>query len=367
MTHADTMSQVEAFAAIHCGAPSRRFVANLDTRLELLRAGELAMPASVNDGDAASPNAWVCSPQTAYCDYAREELRRHLHPLLAAPLALVCGAYGAAMRRARIDRAVAVNNWMLSTNLYPDLDERTLDALLAQVLARWPDHAVWLRSLNGEQNAAWLAALEARGFALIPSRQVYLFAPRAPGDALPVNLARDLRLLRNTPLRRVAQNQFGEGDYARVAQLYAALYIDKYSRLNPQYTEHFMRAWHAAGLLELHGFKDDDGILQAVVGTVRQGGTITAPVVGYNRALPVKAGLYRLLMATVLEQGTLRGLTVNLSAGAAQFKRLRGGRPVIEYSAVLADHLPAGRRRVIALLRALTTSLGLPIMKRFEL
>jgi hypothetical protein len=61
------------------------------------------------------------------------------------------------------------------------------------------------------------------------------------------------------------------------------------------------------------------------------------------------------------------GATVNLSAGAAHFKRLRGGRPAIEYSAVLARHLPAFTRHAISLLRLLATSVGVPIMERYEL
>ncbi|NNC24896.1 hypothetical protein HKX41_12195, partial [Salinisphaera sp. USBA-960] len=74
-----------------------------------------------------------------------------------------------------IDRAVAINNWWLSTNLYPQWRPGSAARLLRGALQRWPDRAVWLRSLNRDQHADWLAECEALGFALIPSRQVYLF------------------------------------------------------------------------------------------------------------------------------------------------------------------------------------------------
>jgi hypothetical protein len=94
---------------------------------------------------------------------------------------------------------------------------------------------------------------------------------------------------------------------------------------------------------------------------------ITAPLMGYDTSLPQRLGLYRLLMAAVLKYAMETGRRVNLSAGAAQFKRLRGGVPAIEYSAVLADHLPRERQRAVRALRWLTTRIGVPIMTRFEL
>jgi len=326
---------------------------------------DLVMPATINRGETG--NAWVCSPLTTYCDYAIEELQRYLHPLLSKPLTRICKAYGYALEHAHIDQAVAVNNWMLSTNLYPVLQVNSLGKMIDSVLQRWPDHAVWFRSLNAEHNADWLNALRALGFELIPSRQVYIFDELSLQIGLHANLSRDMRLLRQTPLRKIGPADFRVEDYARIAHLYADLYLNKYSRLNPQYTEQFMRCWHDAGLLEFRGFKDANGVLQATVGLFRQGDIITAPIVGYNTALPRELGLYRLLMASVFEQAALTGATVNLSAGAAQFKRLRGGKPAIEYSAVLTRHLPAYRRAVISLLGSLTKSIGVPVMKRFQL
>lgn len=364
---AQAAAQAAAFLALHRDTPSTWFAANLHTRVESLRAGELLMPLTVNDTDDCRDNAWVCSPLTTYCDYAREEAARALHPLLGAPVGLVCRGFGAAMKHARIERAVTINNWLLSTNLYPACDAASLRSLLSGALQRWPDHAIWFRSLNEVHNADWLAALRALDVELIPSRQIYYVEARVTGAPMRADLRRDLRLLQHTSLQRVGPGDFCDSDYARIATLYTELYIDKHSRLNPQYTEHFMRAWHAAGLLEFHGFRDADGQLQAVVGLFCQGDFVTAPLLGYNRALPARLGLYRLLMALVLEQGTRRGATVNLSAGAAQFKRLRGARPAIEYSAVFTRHLAPSRRHVIAVLQRLTTSIGVPIMKRYQL
>jgi len=355
----------DAFAALHVGVATRGFVANIDARVETIEAGRLTLPVTVND--ANSLNAWVCSPLTTYSRYALEETRRVAPRLIAPPLAGVIGIADRWMRRAELDCAVSLNNWLISTNLYPRADGIDFDALASACQHRWPHHAIWFRSLNFEQHADWLHALVAAGFELIPTRQVYLFRDMQQKATRHQNLQRDLQLLRTTPLTPVAHDAFTYTDFARAETLYAQLYIDKYSHLNPRYTAAFLNAWHAAGLLEFAGFKDDTGTLRAVVGMFGQASVLSAPIVGYDTSWPQSAGLYRLLMAHVLKTTIERDAQLNLSAGAAHFKRLRGGEPAIEYSAVFSRHLSAATRRTLNGLRLLTTKLGVPIMRRFQL
>jgi len=352
----------ESFAAIHAGFSTRPYIGNLETQVELLSEGALTLPCTVNHGEP--DNAWVCSPVATYGSYVIEEIERAVPMPLALPLQALCRGYRGLLSLASADQAVAVNNWMLSTNLYPELDAQALAGLVAQIRQRWPQHAIWFRSLNARHNRAWMEALQAVGFDLLPSRQVYLFDDLA--QARHANLRRDLRLLRHTPLIRKASADFRPEDFARVEALYGYLYLDKYSRLNPHYSAAFMQRWHEAGLLEFWGVSDGDA-LQAVVGTFRRGDTITAPIVGYDTALPQALGLYRLLMAHVFDVARRDGLKVNLSAGAAHFKRLRGGRPEMEYSAVLSKHLSAPRRAVLDVLRGLSNAIGVPLMRRLEL
>lgn len=360
----DFTQRAARYNAIHGGQPSTPYIGNLVTHNHLLQQGELSLPCTVNDGERN--NAWVCSPATTYGSYVIEEIERCLPAPLAWPLAALCRGYRRVLQAAAIDRVVTLNNWMLSTNLYPALTQpAALQGLLQQARQRWPQHALWFRSLNLRHNRAWIEALRAQGFHLLPSRQVYLF--HDVGQAHHANLQRDLKLLHTTALTQVPSAAFTAQDLARAEVLYGYLYLDKYSRLNPHYTAAFLQRWHAAGLLELHGWRDAAGQLQAVLGTFRQGRTITAPIVGYNTALPQTLGLYRLLMAQVFHIARRDGLDINLSAGAAHFKRLRGGHAEIEYSAVLDHHLPASRRAALRSLRALTTHIGVPLMKRFEL
>ena len=340
-------------------------IPNLATTVAWVGEGEQRVPVSVN---ASEPqDSWVCSPHTAYVRYATEELQRIGHPLLARPLTVLCRAVGRYLWRARVDHAVAINNWLLSTNLYPALDGPALRRWQQEALDRWPDRALWFRSLNMRYTAPWIVALTQAGFTLVPSRQVYLY-DRIDREALhPANLRRDLKLLAASPLIRSDAADWTEADFARAAQLYALLYLEKYSALNPAYSAGFLQSWQRAGLLDLYGYRDAAGRLQAIVGLFVLGGTVTAPIVGYDTQLPQRLGLYRLLMATVYDRAAHLNCRINLSAGAAGFKRLRGGIGAIEFSAVYARHLPRPRRRALSVLAGLTRHIGEPIMRRFRL
>lgn len=357
-------ARANAFAQIHVGTPSSMFAANLDTRVEMLQAGEVVFPVTIND--AETDNAWVCSPRTTYGDYALEEAVRYAPRWTSPALQLLGRGTDAWLRRASIDHAVAINNWLLSTNLYPALAALSVEWMLKEALTRWPGHAIWLRSINEIEHRDWLVELERLGFVLIPSRQVYLFHDVAALAQVRHNLKIDLKLAAKQS-GRARNDDMADADYARIAELYEQLYMRKYSRCNPHYNAEFMRRWHRAGLLEFDGFRDPDGRLLCIAGHFRQGQTLTTPIVGYDTALPQRMGLYRLLTACTFEHAIADSCDINFSAGAAGFKRLRGGRPSIEYSAVYVRHLPAATRRVVAWLSRLTRGVGVPIMRRYEL
>jgi hypothetical protein len=358
-------AKAAAFLGVHRQSSSESFIRNLRTRVDSIHAGEAYLPVTVNT--AEDDNAWVCSPYTTYCRYAIEEAARLGHSVLTAPLNGLIRGTGKLLQRAEIDRAVAINNWLVSTNCYPRLRDVAIDHALDEARSRWPEHAIWFRSLNEAHHADWLHALVERGGMLLPSRQVYLFQDIAELARRRTDLKRDLALLRREDGLTCEQITDHEADFIRAEQLYVDLYIDKYSPLNPQYRHTLIKAWSDSDLLQLFGLRDTDGVLQGVVGLFGFGNLITSPIAGYNTSLPQALGLYRRLAACVLREGANHRRLVNLSAGVAHFKRQRGARPAIEYSVVFAGHLPPGRRKALHALGWLARNIGVPIMRKFKL
>jgi hypothetical protein len=90
-------------------------------------------------------------------------------------------------------------------------------------------------------------------------------------------------------------------------------------------------------------------------------------LIGYNTELPQTAGIYRLLCALLFQEAIQKRLVLNFSSGAANFKRLRGGKPLIEFSAIYSRHLPPIQRTVWACLRLVSQHIGVRILRKFEL
>lgn len=353
--------------ALH-GAPA---IGNVETRMMLLDTGTLLFPVTVNDGGERADNSYVASPLTAYTGYAGFEIAQLGRPWLTWPLTALTKGVGGWLKRARIDRIVQVNNWLLSTNLYPpDWDGTDLPAITAHLLERYPDHALGFRSLNHRSNAGLIAQLEALGYLAIPSRQVYLFDGAAGRDADFLrrrDTRKDARLLDTMPYEQVPGPALADTDYPRLEHLYNLLYLDKYCPLNPHFSADWMRAGQCDGWLDLTALRTPEGRIDAVLGWFSDKRVMTTPVVGYDTSQSQKLGLYRLTSQISLEETARRRVLFNMSAGAADFKRMRGGRPEIEYSFVYVDHLPASRKRAWHLLGRLLHSIGVPLMKKLKL
>ena len=204
-----------------------------------LDTGHHQFPVSINHGHDPVDNCYVVSPQTAYSGYAREELQRLKRPWLAWPLKLLTQGVDRLLSAAKVDRLVQVNNWLLSTNLYPaDWDGADLPAITELLRREFPDHGFGFRSLNDFSNLELRKRLQALGYLAIPSRQVYLFDGREGENSAFLrhhNTRLDATLLRRSPYTVVPGSELSEADFQRIEQLYNLLYLDKYSRLNPHY------------------------------------------------------------------------------------------------------------------------------------
>lgn len=338
-------------------------------RAELARIDRSGVAVPLVIAEPARRNVYVCSPQANYVDYARYELGVLEQPWLRATLRPLIGGLGRVLRAAEADRAVFVNNWLLSTNLYASgwesLRPRDLRELHAELRSRWPRHAIVYRSLNRRTNPRLMRALASAGAMLMPARQVYLFDGPAGTFRGRSNVRADLRLLARDDYEIVGHD--GCRDLGRVGELYAALYLEKYTPLNPRYTARFFAGVSEHRWIDLQGLRAKNGRLDGVVGVFEVDGVLSAPIVGYDTTLPRSRALYRRLMAMVLRRALVEGKVLNLSSGAAHFKRLRGGEAELEYIAVDVRHLPRSRRLAWRALAEVARRVGGPILEANEL
>jgi hypothetical protein len=339
-----------------------RFIANAASRPMLLVLGTRALPVTVDDGGYG--RSYVASPHSAYVLYAREEVDIVGMTRGRAAARAALATLDLLLRAADVNRAVHIDNWLLSTNLHDGWDGAELPAIRRLLAERFPRHLLILRSLDTWSASSLLEAARSDGWILVPARQIWVVDDLAR-DWLPRNNhGNDRRALVASGPTVDMPAAFSDAEAARVAELYRLLYIARYSRLNPDFTPDFIRMTQQVGLFAYRVARDADGRIMAVTGMLTRGGLLTPPVVGYDTARLQREGLYRIASWMFCDHALAKGLRLHGSAGAADFKRRRGAHGEIEYMAVHAGHVSAGRRAVIRALAGLLETWLVPMMRR---
>jgi glutathione synthase/RimK-type ligase-like ATP-grasp enzyme len=338
---------------------SSSLIANAQTKIHALQYGDLVFPFTVNESEEG--NTFVCSPFTQYVSYAGEELRELKQPALERVLQLTLQGLGWWLKQTRLDDVVMVNNWLLSTNLYPPLSVQAIRDITYCLAYRFPDKAIVWRSVHGFGGSPLARSFVECGYRLVPSRSVLFYDTLQGGHWLRRDFKQDVRMLEQSAYRLRKLDNPTAAELKRVQELYSLLYIHKYSLYNPQYTVQFFEL-AAKGLLEFYVLEDQN--IDAAMGLYARGGMMAAPVFGYDTHLPQELGLYRMLSACLTLEAERRGLVLHASSGVAGFKRSRGALPETEWTAVYDRHLPLKRRLGWESLRVLYGDIALPLLRR---
>jgi hypothetical protein len=337
-------------------------IANAASAVRLLRYGDLCLPVTVDDG--ALGRSYVASPHSAYVLYARDEvalldLGRMRHAAHA-----VLGTLDGLLRTIRLNRAVHLDNWLLSTNLHGAWTGQGLAPMRALLTDRYPDHFLIIRSLDPWTCPGLLDAVRGDGWTLLPARQVWV-TDDLTTSWHPRNQTRnDARALRRSGLVAEQPAHLSAPDCERIADLYHQLYVGRYSAINPIFTPRFIALSAQTGLLSYCLVRDEAGVIMAFAALRSAGGVGTVPLMGYDTARPQSEGLYRIASYLATDLAMSRGLRFHGSAGASEFKRNRGARGVIEYMAVDGRHLSSSRRAGLALLAAGLDRFMKPMLER---
>jgi len=324
-------------------------------QLDWVTGGGAIWPVTVGAADQGPDATWLTSLVSALIGTPREEAAQP-HTYVGAAVRAGLGLAEKAAIASGVDTAVIVNNSLLSVSPLGPSHLAGLSAALTAAVARWPTRIVAARGIVAAPEAVRQCAAMASGVAL-PSRVSYAFD--LTRGALPdkINATRDAAFLKKAGLDIVSHADFTDADIAEAHRQYLAVYIGRHGARNPRLTETFFRSVHRSRAAEFWGLRSA-GNLAAFVALRDHGDFLSVPLIGYRTDADKKAGLYRQIFALALEVGQTRNAVVNFGAGAAQYKKLRGGSAAIEYMIIVPPRVTWLGRAVKSLLQASEEPLG---------
>ena len=123
-------------------SPSQLLIENVDTQYRVLYVNEeLFFPVTINETEWH--NSFVCSPYSAYAEYTKEEVKWTINnTALRFFLLLLIKGISAWLKRGELNKNVHVNNFLLSTNPFPEWDGKEIAEITTFLKSEYPDHAI---------------------------------------------------------------------------------------------------------------------------------------------------------------------------------------------------------------------------------
>ena len=304
--------------------------------------------------------AYVGSLYSHYISYAMDELHELHSPLGRFFARWIIRGLGVILRLASINKAVFINNWLLSTNLYPDMPAEYIDDISIFIAKQFPGRFVVWNSINAKTTPKLHDEFIKRHYTTLFSRSIWIQDTYANlGSKIDGVVRREYALRESSPY--LTSGQF---DAARISKLYSSLYVDKYSRYNPIFTPHFMTETHREEIFSYQTLAKPDMSIDGVIGYIIIRNVLTTPILGYNSSVPRADGLYRILPIQLQDIAKTNEYVFHSSAGVGDFKRSRGARNYREYRMIFPGNVGTFRRYVMNGLAQLTEFLATHLIEK---
>ena len=339
------------------------YIPNIQADIYVLKFNEMVLPILVTTENYS--NSWVCSPYAHYISYGMEYSGLIGNRYLSALVKNFLNGFGKICQQGKINSVVYVNNWMFSTDLYPEgLHSDSLDAILTLLTRRFPQHAIIFRSLNQITTPDLMQPLAEKKFHLIASRYVYVTDSRKEAIFNTRILKSDLKLWKEHSHVVLTEKDLQLSDCDQLIDLHHEVYIFQRSLWQPDFNNTYVKMLFENKLLKFKVYRSE-GVIKGVAGYFKRGNIMMCPIFGYHKNSSESNSIYRVLNTALLLEARQEGLLFNQSAGASFFKSIRRAEGCLEYIAVYTQHLPFYRQLVWSTLQLFFNTVGSKYMKKY--
>src|SRR5262249_17731197 len=143
-----------------------------------------------------------------------------------------------------INKAVIVNNWLLTTNIYPTLTVEEIDGVTRFLAILFPDHTLIFRSLNLRKCQDLVHHLGDLKYRLFYARHVCIYDPQEKASfssKVHYHHRRDRKLIQSEGYEVIRYHDVPSAEGQRVLELYKSLYLERHTTFSPQYTEKYLK------------------------------------------------------------------------------------------------------------------------------
>jgi hypothetical protein len=318
------------------------FIQNAKTHLYILKLDQVVIPFTVNEEEY--DNCYLLS--SYYVAASLKEKSDAAKPWRSWVDKLWIPSFSKLLKLIKINKVIIINNWLLTTNPYPELTSSQIHTIVTGLKKLFPQHYMMFRSINNYQSETMYHALVQEQFRMIPCRHVYLYDPKL-SSSLPNSVLRkqkkDINRISNRDYQVETLKSISSEDIRRLLELYRYVYVNKYTQYSPLYTDKFLLTALNSQTIRLKVLKKE-GIIYGVVGFLEKNGYLLVPFFGYDTTVPQEEGLYRMLSGVIMQEIEARKLISHQGSGAGQFKKWRGFFEQLEYVGIYDQHLPLYRR-----------------------
>lgn len=316
------------------------YIPNIRTQLKLVQVDDLILPLAINQKEY--DNAYVVS--NYYGIHLLKEKLEKKRPFLAPAIAPFLLPLKGIFRYLKINKVVYINTWFYSASLPPEIKVEQMEQIRSLLAQAYPDHLLMFRSITTFLDKGVYEALEKAGFMLVPTREIFVYNPKAKQPKrVRYHFRRDMRLLEQSDYKIIYNKDCNDDDIVRMTELYHKLYVQKYTRFSPQFSSSFLAHLIKNNLLHIVALKKE-GKIDSVLGFQIEGKMMQIPFMGYDTDLPHSLGLYRMISVLAYQEADQRSLHLHDGHGADAFKLYRGLEKVPEYTAIYSAHFRNLRR-----------------------
>lgn len=319
---------------------TKHYIDNIEARVNVLTIDSYVIPIVIVDEQYE--NSFVCSPYGHYISYALECTDRIFKQKF---LRLIVNAFvkclGVSLRLGKVNKIIYVNNWLFPTDLHhKNIKQEHVEAITSHIAQHFPDYAIAFKSINDSTHLLLSQALESSRYDSIVTREVFLTDTKKEEIFQTRIFKSDLKLLKESSnsFTVVDKSELNQADLEKILQLYKHLYVEKYSKLNPQHNQNFLDLVYKSDLIQIKAIKKNQEI-EGFFGYFIRDGIMTAPLFGYDEKPSANKNLYRLLSTLLTLEAKEKGCLLHQSAGASFYKKVRRAESHMESMAVYTKHL----------------------------